>query len=345
MIMFKYISIFILFLFVSCTEPEANKVFNTVEVDVLFSDSLSIRAIEIMDGRSLAFAADKGTFGLMDLSTNKVRLNIQKYDSLMPEFRAVAHTATDFFMLSAGNPALLYKTGETGSMQLVYKEEDEKVFYDAMTFWNNMEGIAIGDSMDGCLSIIITRDGGNTWKKIPCASLPPTAKGEGAFAASNTNVKVIGDRTWIATTNGNIHYSGDKGARWEVWTTPIANTKPTQGIYSLDFYDENIGFAMGGDYTDPDNDQKNKALTTDGGKTWKVVADGHLPDYRSCVQYVPDSDGKSLVALGFNGIAYSSDYGENWKQLSDESFYTLRFLNDSVAYAAGVNRIAQLNFK
>src|SRR5690606_39943037 len=60
----------------------------------------------------------KGTFGSLDLKTNKFRLNIQKYDSLMPEFRAVAHTATDFFMLSAGNPALLYKTGETGSMQL-----------------------------------------------------------------------------------------------------------------------------------------------------------------------------------------------------------------------------------
>src|SRR5690606_16006213 len=185
----------------------------------------------------------------------------------------------------------------------------------------------------------------NNWKKVPCSSLPKSSSGEGAFAASNTNVKVMGDEAWIATTKGNIYYSGDKGNTWEIRTTPIANTKSTQGIYSLDFYDENIGFVIGGDYTDPDNNQENKALTTDGGKTWKLVADGHLPDYRSCVQYVPDSDGKSLVALGFNGIAYSNDYGENWKQLSDESFYTLRFLNDSVAYAAGVNRIAQLNFK
>lgn len=343
--MFKFISIFILFLFISCAGTESNKVFGRVEVETLYSDSLSIRAIEIMDGGSLAFAANKGTFGLLDLKTNQVRINVQQYDSLVPEFRAVAHTATDFFMLSAGNPALLYKTGDTGSMQLVYKEVDERVFYDAMTFWNNMEGIAIGDSMDGCLSILITRDGGNNWQKIPCTSLPKTVEGEGAFAASNTNVKVIGDKAWIATTNGNVHYSGDKGANWEIWPTPIASTVPTRGIYSLDFYDENIGFVMGGDYTDPDNDLENKAVTRDGGRTWKLVASGSMPDYRSCVQYVPNSDGRSLVALGFKGIAYSNDYGESWEQLSDESFYTLRFLNDSIAYAAGINRIAKLSFK
>jgi photosystem II stability/assembly factor-like uncharacterized protein len=38
-------------------------------------------------------------------------------------------------------------------------------FYDSMKFWNKNEGIAMGDLND-CLSIIITRDGGNTWNKV-----------------------------------------------------------------------------------------------------------------------------------------------------------------------------------
>ena len=292
----------------------------------------------------MAFAANNGAFGLVDLRSNKVRVNTQKYDSILPEFRAVAQNSTDFFMLSVGNPALLFKTGDKGNMELVYHEEDEKVFYDAMTFWNDQEGIAVGDSMNGCLSIIITRDGGNSWKKLPCSSLPKAESGEGAFAASNTNIKVLGNMAWIATTNGNVYYSNDKGFTWEVKKTPIESAETTQGIYSIDFYDENIGVVMGGDYTKPEINKANKAMTSDGGKTWRLIANNALPDYRSCVQFVPNSKGKALVAVGFNGVAYSNDTGETWKQLSDESFYTLRFMNDTTAYVAGKDRIAKLIF-
>lgn len=75
------------------------------------------------------------------------------------------------------------------------------------------------------------------------------------------------------------------------------------------------------------------------------MADGALPNYRSCIQFVPGTEGKEIVALGFTGIAYSPNQGESWTQLSDESFFALRFQNDSVAYAAGRNRIAKLTFK
>ena len=341
----NYLVILLLFILGSCSEMEEKRVFSTVKIETIYTDSLSFRAIEIMDGGNMAFAANKGAFGLVDLRSNKVRVNTQKYDSILPEFRAVAQNSTDFFMLSIGNPAFLYKTGDQGNMELVYKEEDEKVFYDAMTFWNDQEGIAVGDSMDGCLSIIITRDGGNSWKKIPCSSLPKSETGEGAFAASNTNIKVLGTMAWIATTHGNVYYTNDKGVTWEVVKTPISSERTTQGIFSVDFYDEILGVVFGGNYTHPQINNGNKAVTTDGGKTWKLIADGKLPNFRSCVQFVPNSKGKSLVAIGFEGIAYSHDTGETWKQLSDESFYTLRFMNDTIAYAAGKERIAKLIFR
>lgn len=314
-----------------------------VEMEILYTDALSIRAIELM-GTSLGFAANKGTFGSVDLFTGKVRSNIQKRDTLVPEFRSVAHTATDFFMLSVASPALLYKTGENGKMELVYKEEHEAVFYDAMTFWNNEEGIAIGDTMNGCMSIIITRDGGASWTKLPCSRLPEGIEGEGAFAASNTNIAIIGDKIWVATTK-RILFSPDKGTSWEVQNTPIKTAEATEGIYSIAFYDENLGVAIGGDYTNPERNTKNKIITANGGKTWSLMADGDLPNYRSCIQFVPNTEGKGIVALGFTGIAYSSDTGNSWKQLSDESFFTIRFQNDSVAYAAGRDRIAKLTFR
>ncbi len=342
-IMRKFISIFVFFVLFSCIETENKPPFTSVEIQIIYEDSLSVRAIEIM-GNSLAFAANKGIFGTVELATGKVRSNIEKYHTSIPEFRAVAHTSTDFFMLSVGNPALLYKTGGDGTMELIYMEEGDGVFYDAMTFWNDKEGIAVGDSVNGCFSIIITRDGGNTWHKLSCNALPEGIDGEGAFAASNTNIKTVGSKTWIATTK-RILFSSDKGKTWEAIETPILDKKDAQGIYSIDFYDENIGIAIGGDYTDPEGNMANKAVTGDGGKTWQLIADGQDPQYKSCIQFVPNSAGKQMVALGFTGISYSSDMGSTWKQLSEEPFYTIRFSNDSIAYAAGKNRIAKLTFR
>ena len=141
-----------------------------------------------------------------------------------------------------------------------------------------------------------------------------------------------------------IFFSPDKGGTWEVYETPIIQGAATQGGYSLDFYDENKGFIIGGDYTKPDENQANKAITNDGGKTWELVAVGQEPGYKSSVRYVPGKNGDELVAVGFTGISYSKNAGKTWDNLSAEGFYTIRFLNDSTAYAAGKNRIAKLKF-
>ncbi len=339
-----FIPIICLVFLASCEDERQGQNYTKVKIEIVYQDSLSIRAIELLNG-SLAFAADKGVFGSVDLRTQQVRTNVQQYDSILPHFRAVGHTSQDFFMLSIANPALLYKTGERGKMELVYEERDSLVFYDAMAFWNDREGIAIGDAMNGCLSMIITRDGGNSWSKLDCTALPAALKGEGAFAASNTNIAIIENLSWVATTESRIFFSPDKGKTWRVWQTPLVKEQPAEGIYSIDFWDEQLGFAFGGDYTRPEENSQNKAITFDGGKSWQLVAESSDPGYKSCVQFVPGSGGRGLVAIGFTGISYSHDQGTSWKNLSTESFYTLRFLNDSVAYAAGRNRIAKLTFK
>lgn len=320
--------------------------FNTVEIETILEDSLlSIRAIDILNDGSLTFAANNGGYGLYNPKKESWQISKQVYDTLQLEFRSVAHTTSDFFMLSVGNPAMLFKTGDQGTMELVYFEEHPKVFYDSMIFWNDQEGIAIGDTTEDCLSIIITRDGGNTWHKLSCDVLPKAKEAEGAFAASNTNIAVKGNNTWIATTAGRVYFSEDKGKSWSVVQTPVINAKQTEGIYSMAFYDDMNGFAIGGDYTNPEANTANKIITNDGGNTWTLIASGKEPGYRSCVQYVPNGNGKELVTVGFKGIDYSKDGGDSWKSISKEGFYTLRFLNDSVAYAAGQKRISKLMFK
>lgn len=341
--------LFFLLVLISCGKKETFKPrdFSKLEIETLLQDSLlSIRAIDILNDGSLAFAANNGVFGLYNPLKSTWMTSKQDYDSLNLEFRSVAHTSEDFFMLSIGSPALLYKTGDTGQMELIYKEENEKVFYDALNFWNDAEGIALGDPTENCMSIIITRDRGKTWNKLSCDDLPKTKEGEAAFAASNTNIATIGDQTWIATGGkaSRVMYSPDKGNTWEIYETPIVQGLETTGMYSIDFYDELNGFAIGGDYTKPEDNGTNKIRTNNGGKSWELVVQNENPGYKSCVKYVPNGAGKELIAIGFNGIDYSNDSGSTWKHLSDEGFYTIRFLNDSLAYAAGKGRISKLTF-
>lgn len=338
-------------LFFSCAEEKKakeHKPISTVSIHEISNDSISIRAIEVVNGNDLIYGGNKTTIGSYEAASKKQTslLEGKVSDTLNVSFRAVASNGNDTFGISIVNPALLYKIAPDGTVQLVYKETHEKVFYDAIAFWNSKEGIAIGDPTDTCMSMIITRDGGNTWKKISCDNLPKANEGEAAFAASNTNIAIIGDKAWIATggKSSRIVHSSDKGKTWQVYETPIIQGKETTGMYSLAFYDELNGFAIGGDYTKPKGNTGNKIKTTDGGKTWKRVGEGASPGYRSCVQYIPNSEAKELLAVGFKGIDYSSDAGATWKHLSDEGFYTVRFVNDTIAYAAGKNRIAELKF-
>jgi hypothetical protein len=332
-----------------------------VEFEHILQDStLSIRALDFNDEYLFYGSADhigkraltsQFKIDLDEMSANKGKHHFKHYITYKNDtlhFRAIEEVNGDFFAISIENPARLYRLKRKSTRpKLVYEEIGEKVFYDAMAFWNDKEGIAIGDPVENCMSIIITRDGGDTWTKIPCELLPEAKEGEAAFAASNTNIAIAGDKTWVATggKTSRILYSGDKGKTWESVSVPVIQGKTTTGIYSIDFYDEKNGFAIGGDYTQPDANLKNKLRTKDGGKTWHVVADGKGPGYRSCVQYLPNSKAEALVAVGFKGIDYSNDAGDTWIHLSDEPYYTIRFIDETTAYAAGKGRISKITFK
>lgn len=344
----------LLVLFISCNKNSASKnnlshPISSVDIDFLHTDSTSIRAIEVTNDE-LMYAGSNGLYGYLKYAGQSQTMDKGTIDFLgnRPSFRAIASTNKAFFMMSIENPALIYLYDKvTHQIRLVYSETNEKVFYDSMTFWNNNEGIAIGDPIEGCLSILITKDGGEHWVKKDCGSLPETEEGEAAFAASDTNIVTKEDETWIISggSRSRVFYSSDKGTTWEVYNTPIVQGLATQGAYSMDFYDRKRGIIYGGDYTSPKNNQSNIAFTEDGGKTWELIGQGRNQGYKSCVQYIPNSNGEELVATGFTGISYSGDSGKSWHSISDGKFLTLRFINDSTAYAGGNNVLAQLTFK
>lgn len=338
--------------FMTAQNSKKNKnvpvVFSEINIDTLILDKISIRAI-VLDKDKIWYAADKGRFGFFDLQSNKKFESVIAKDSLKIEFRSLAKTSKYIYALNVANPALLYQISKDGNeTKIVYQENNEKVFYDSMQFWNENDGIAVGDPIDDNLSVIVTHDGGNSWDKINKAKLPKVFDGEAHFAASNTNIVVKGTNTWIVSggKKSRVFYSSDQGNSWETFETPIVQGKQMTGIFTADFYDEKNGFIAGGNYEVLNQNFENKAITKDGGHTWKLIAENEGFGFASCVQYVPGSNGKGLVVVGASGLTYSSNGGASWVQFSkDPSLYTIRFLDETTAIAAGKNKMIRIRFK
>lgn len=333
-------------LFISCKKEEKPlRNFTSITEEVIYEDSISIRAIYLTDNE-LWFSGNNGKYGAIDLNTNKIFNGKIEKNSLSLEFRSIAKTKDATFVLSVANPALLYRiSNDKKRVRLVYQEENEKVFYDSMQFLNDSFGIAMGDPVSDCINIIKTTDGGMTWHKIPCENVPKVEEGEAAFAASNTNLIIRGNSIFMVSggKKSRCFVSNNLGETWQVFNTPIVQGETMTGIFTADFYNEKTGFAAGGNYENQEDNSKNKIKTTDGGKTWNLVGENQGFGYASCIQFIPNSEGKELVCVGGTGVFFSNNFGENWQKLSDTNdFYTIRFKNDSVAFAAGKNKIAKI---
>jgi photosystem II stability/assembly factor-like uncharacterized protein len=331
--------------FKSIAQPN---IFQSIEIDTILNDKISIRAI-LTDNDKLWYAGNKSLFGYYNFKTGE-KFQKQIYnDSLKLEFRSIAQNSNSIFIVNVGNPATIFQINKSDlSFKKVYSENNEKVFYDSMNFWNDQEGIAIGDPIENCLCILITRDGGKSWQKTSCDELPKVYEGEAAFAASNTNIVIKKKKTWIVSggKKSRVFYSSNRGKSWHVFETPIVQGKAMTGIFSADFYDNKRGVVVGGNYEVQEQNFQNKAMTLDGGKTWKLIGENKGFGYASCIQFVPNSNGKQLISVGTTGIYYSFDAGKSWKQFSsDKTLYTLRFIDDTTAFAAGKDKIIKIEFK
>ena len=118
-----------------------------------------------------------------------------------PDFRSVhaldSHTA--WLMSSgAGAKSRIYRTADDGAhWSLLNTNPDAGGFFDALAFWDARRGVVLGDPVDGTFVILTTGDGGQTWQR---RKLPPSLLNEGAFAASNSSLRVRGKRDlWFGT--------------------------------------------------------------------------------------------------------------------------------------------------
>jgi photosystem II stability/assembly factor-like uncharacterized protein len=203
----------------------------------------------------------------------------------------------------------------------------------------------IGDAIDRQFYLLMTSDGGQHWTRVPPTRLPPATDNEGAFAASGTNIAVYGHSyAWIglgAAARARVLRTSDGGRSWKVFETPVKSGQ-SSGIFSICFRDAKHGAIVGGDYQKEKEAVDNLAITSDGGRTWKLVKG--LAGFRSVVAYLPGT--RTLLAVGPAGGDYSIDDGHTWTPITGPGFDTFSFARgEKVGWAAGARgAIGRLNF-
>jgi photosystem II stability/assembly factor-like uncharacterized protein len=255
----------------------------------------------------------------------------------------VASSAGVAWALSAGpaeqGQAQIFHTDDGVRWNKQYETSQKGVFLDALAFWDSRHGIALSDPVDGQLFILATDDGGQTWARVSATGATAVLPGEASFAASGTCLIVQGtSNVWIGTGGGpraRVFHSTDRGRSWSVAETPIHAGNAAAGIFSVAFRDAEHGIVVGGEYTKPKQAVDNVAVTTDGGRTWRL-ARGPLPAaYLSAVAYVPGTDGREFVAVGLAGTATSNDGGEGWVMVDTVAYNSVAFASRNDGWAAG----------
>ncbi|MDP9961577.1 WD40/YVTN/BNR-like repeat-containing protein [Chryseobacterium lathyri] len=312
--------------------------------ETILNDKISIRALEV-DGGKVWYSGTDSKFGFVDLRNNGNRKQISLSDKKL-QFRTLAQDKNSFYAINIESPAYFFKIDKKDlKSEIIFTDTVKTAFYDALHFVNDQLAYTFSDAdKDNLLKLAVYRNG--KWKMFK--NNVQLNSGEAAFAASNTNIASTKKYLWIATGGkaSRILRMNLKKESIQVFETPFVQGESSQGMYSIDFYDNRFGIAVGGDYTKQDANINNIATTNDGGKSWQVQASGQNAGYTTCVKIKPGSKGKEIIAVGDKHISYSSDFGKTWKKISDEKgFFVCSWIDGNTIVFAGKDRISLMKLK
>ena len=307
---------------------------------------LSLRGLAVVDSNTVWIGGPEGTvLKTINGGETWTRNSIPGAENL--DLRSVhGFDENHALFFTAGSPARLYVTHDGGqNFETVYEDPSETAFFDSLEFWDDQNGIAFSDPVDGQFHILLTSDGGHTWSSAE--NLPLPLEGEAGFAASDTSIAVApGGTAWIGTggaETARMLHTEDWGQTWQAHETPLAAGTGGSGIFSVTYSLDRL-ISIGGNYTDPDRMDDVAAWSDDRGEIW------HTPDigpsgYRSAVTNIPGHSGY-LITVGPNGTDLSTDNAETWERISETGFHAIAFSPDGQAgWAIGSEgRISKITF-
>lgn len=344
-------SIFILVLFIiSCADQTkqvslTEKILNSTPNEITIEGNPSIRGLDVFDSETVWLSGSKGIYAVSSDKGKTWKSGTINNDTLLDFRDIVAFGKESAIALSAGSPAKIFKTTDTGeTWNLCYENNDSNIFFDSFDFWNNKDGIACADPIDGNFFFMLTHDGGLTWNQIPTELLPKPLEQEGGFAASGTCIALTKNGIAMFGTGGDkarIILTNDYGKTWEAIETPLNANDPSLGIYSIASINNEYFAITGGNWQEPNIANNNFAISKDGGKTWTLTPT-MLNGFRSCVKSLNTT--KSFVVCGRNGVDISNDFGKTWVKTKLAPYYTcdISQKDDFIVFAGSEGRVAYI---
>jgi photosystem II stability/assembly factor-like uncharacterized protein len=303
----------------------------------------SLRGVSAVDDRTAWASGSKGAvLRTLDGGSTWTVVAVPGEDTT--DFRDIeAFGPDDAVVMGIARPAKIFRTRDGGkTWTRTFFDDSPGIFLDGLAFFDDRNGLAVGDPMDGRFFLIATADGGDTWAPLPPGARPAAREGEAAFAASGTSLAVLGkDRVWL-TTGGpvsRVWRSEDRGAHWESAPSALLEEIASAGGFSVAFLDERTGITVGGDYKAEAASAGNAAVTGDGGRTWMPVGERRPGGFREAVAFVPGARPPIAVSVGPSGSDLSLDLGKSWAPIAGPAgFHSLSFAKKGkAAWAVGRN--------
>ena len=304
------------------------------------ADSLhsSLRGLSVVNDKVVWVSGNNGTVGKsVDGGQTWDWMKVRNYEKT--DFRDIeAFDKNTAVIMGVSDPAYILRTTDGGkSWKVAYVNTTKGIFLDAMDFCNGMNGIVIGDPMNGKFYIARTFDGGKSWQNIPDQQKPLADSGEACFASSGTNIRQVNKSKAVFVSGGlKSHFFDGK----KTVLLPIMSGQGSTGANSIAVKNDKVMIAVGGDFLQKNGSDSNCVITKDGGKTW-VLAKSNPTGYRSCVEYLNKDN---WITCGLNGVDITKNDGITWKNITTQSFKCLpKSEKGKCGFLAGNGTIAKLN--
>ncbi len=177
-------------------------------------------------------------------------------------------------------------------------------FVNYIHFYDDNNGIILGDPVNNIWGIAKTTDGGNTWNRID--GIPdPLANEDGLVGSGQFN----GDQIWFGTTHGRIFYSKDQGNTWSVQN--VGDSKP---VVLVSFIDESRGIAVYHNSLEQITSEATLMITNDGGQTWmQSQTDVSGDDFYPVYCFSPAGSNNQYFLSKSGRVSVSNDNGNTFR--------------------------------